>query len=357
MRASTLRTLRFLRTWLSGPGRVDEREVTVGSFPATVFSPVRGRRSGSTWVVLHGVTRPGRRHPQLLRFCRALTRAGGRVVVPEIRDWVELRLAPEQTVPAIRAVVDWIGGQEEGGVGLVGFSFGAPQALRAAAHPSLRDHISGVAGFGGYCDIHRAVRFQLTGRHEWRGEESRIDPDPYGRWIMAGNHLTDIPEHEGARDVAGALLRLATIAGDERIAADSPTMSEHREALREEIAPSRRELYDLLARAPVDSLDPLEALADSLSEAALRVTPLLDVRPHLEGLRGPVELIHGRHDRLIPYTESHRLAEALPKEARVRLTVTELFSHTEGRALRAGLAAAGEGWRFFSALRRVLGMA
>ncbi|MFP3948648.1 MAG: hypothetical protein ACLFWG_07945 [Longimicrobiales bacterium] len=308
--------------------------------------------------------------------------AGGRVVVPEIREWVELRLAPEHTVPAIRAVVTWIAERDRDRVGLVGFSFGAPQALRAAADPSLRDRIAGVAGFGGYSDIHRAVRFQLTGRHEWRGEERWLAPDPYGRWIMAGNHLTDIPEHEDAADVARALLRLAAIAGDERIPADSPIMEDHRAALRKDVAPPRQPLYDLLADGPPsrgaaglppessneptadhagkegegDLLGRLASLADSLGDAALRTTPLLDVRPHLAGIQCPVELIHGRHDRLIPCTESLRLAEALPENARVRLTVTELFTHTEDKSLGTGLGATREGWRFFSALRRVLGM-
>ncbi len=278
----------------------------------------------------------------------------------------------------MRGALDFLRGPANGAVGLVGFSFGAPQALRAAAHPSLRDRIEGVAGFGGYYDIHRAVRFQLTGRHRWQGEEQTLDPDPYARWIMAANHLTDIPGHEDAGDVARALRRLAAIAGDARIPSDSAEMGEHRLTLRDEVSPLRQDLFDLLAEGPrlVDSPEAgekspwrdrsrtgdgprsarLEALADALSDAALETTPLLDVRPHLHDLRCPVELLHGRFDRLIPYTESLRLAEALRDGTPVNLTVTELFSHTEGRSLGAGLRATREGWRFFTALRRVLGM-
>lgn len=376
MPASTLRSLGFLRTWLSGGGGGRQEEVEIPGegrrIPATVFVPDDVSLPGDgtpvgprpVWIVLHGVTRPGRRHEQLVRFCRALAGAGTTAVVPEIREWVELRLAPEHTVPTIRAAMDWL---DRGEAGLVGFSFGAPQALRAAAHPDLRDRVGGVAGFGGYFDVARTVRFQLTGHHEWRGEEERLDPDPYGRWIMAANHLTDVPGHQDAEDVARALWRLAAIAGDARIPSDAPEMAVHRRDLRPRVEESHRALFDLLARGPLgsesDSAEDrmprttrLESLAGELSRAALATAPLLDVRDHLAGIRCPVELIHGRFDRLVPYTESLRLAEAFPPGARVRVTVTRLFSHTEGRALLPGISGALEGWRFFAALRRVLGL-
>ena len=401
MPASTLRTLGFLRTWLADTDGGVRREVEIPgvdrTIPASVFLPddlsrrnagpiLPPDRSYPVWIVLHGVTRPGRKHEQLVRFCGALAGAGAVAVVPEIREWVELCLAPELTVPVIRSTVDWL---DRGEAGLVGFSFGAPQALRAAADPRLRERIAGVTGFGGYFDVERTVRFQLTGRHEWRGEEKWLDPDPYGRWIMAANHLTGVAGHEDAVDVARALRRLAAIAGDARIPSDSREMAEHRRELRTTVAASRRPLFDLLATRPGGDGSPpdgegregrepvggradsegdgepdpteirrarLESLARELSRAALAADPLLDVREHLGGIRCPVELVHGRFDRLVPYTESLRLAEAFPSGSRVRVTVTRLFSHTEGRSLIPGIAGALEGWRFFAALRRVLGM-
>lgn len=383
MPASTLRALRFVRTWLAGSrAPIEEREVEIPGegrrIPGTLFSsrrtvahaeaegdaPVLPRGSGrSGWIVLHGVTRPGRRHAQLVRFCRALAYAAGPVIVPEIPEWRELRLAPDVTVPTVRAAVDRLGGD---GAGLVGFSFGAPQALRAAADRELRTRISGVVGFGGYFDVHRTVRFQLTGYHEWKGVERRLVPDPYGRWIMAANHLTDVPGHEDADDVARALRELAAIAGDARIPSDAPEMAAPLRELRESVAPPRRPLYDLLAEGPGEegTGDPggtresrLEGMADELSRAALTMEPLLEVGEALRGIRCPVELIHGRSDRLVPYTESLRLAAAFPETTRVRVTITDLFAHTEGRSVVPSISGIREGWRFFAALRRVMGLA
>ena len=86
-------------------------------------------------------------------------------------------------------------------------NFGAPQVMIAAAHQDVADQLAGVIGFGGYCDVASMIRFQMTGRFDWEDATHRLRPDPYGRWIMGGNHLTSIPEYQNAQDVADALRR------------------------------------------------------------------------------------------------------------------------------------------------------
>ncbi|HYJ78781.1 MAG TPA: hypothetical protein VEW03_04210, partial [Longimicrobiaceae bacterium] len=68
---------RFLRTWLRGganPGvRAEEVEFPLGGGvrEATLYRPPgRGPRPG--WVVLQGLTVPGRRHPAMTRFARSV---------------------------------------------------------------------------------------------------------------------------------------------------------------------------------------------------------------------------------------------------------------------------------------------
>ncbi|MCA9738493.1 MAG: hypothetical protein KC645_12780, partial [Gemmatimonadetes bacterium] len=70
------RAMRYSRAWAGNPIPLREDEITVAagprSVPATLFVPARPRGPLPGWVVLHGLTRPGRAHPSLLRFCRAL---------------------------------------------------------------------------------------------------------------------------------------------------------------------------------------------------------------------------------------------------------------------------------------------
>jgi len=373
MISTPLSTLRFLRAWLARDAPVREEEVSCpsagGDLPATLFLRDRPRPSDPPWIVLHGITRPGRRHPELVRFARALAASPARVLVPEIRAWRELRLAPERTVPAVRAAVRYF--EEEGGgsrgsegggsgarPGLVGFSFGAPQAVLAALEPSLRGRLAGVAGFGGYCDLERTVRFHFTGAHEWEGTRRHLRPDPYGRWVIGFNYLTEVPEHAGAEDVSRALGKLASLAGEHRIDSWDPRHDPVKEELRDTIAPSRRSLFDLFAPPADERPDPEEAerLIPRLVRAGRGVTELLDPAPLLASPPCPVRLIHGRQDHLVPYTETLRLEESFPPGSDVRATVTGLFAHSGEHPFRAGLSTLREAWIFTRALGAILGM-
>lgn len=331
------RTVRYLSSWLGAGREVELRDVTLRrggtELDATWAVPRGAREPLGAWVVLHGLTRTGRGHAQLGRFVRALAASGSAVVVPEVPEWQALHLAPDATLPTVRAALDWMDEQPlvaGGRRGLLGFSFGAPQAVAASAHPSLRDRLDGVVAFGGYCDLERTVRFQLTGEHEWEGVRHHHRPDPYGRWIVAGNHLTDLPEHAGKEDAARALLELARKAGDVGVPSWDPSLRPTKEALRASVAPEHREIFDYLA-AP-DGTDPsgprAYELARALAEAATTHNPSMEVARRLKDVPGPVHLVHGRADHLIPYTEALRLGRALPERAVAQLTVTALFGHS-----------------------------
>lgn len=362
MSLPSLRTLRYLRTWIAGDGPVETREVTLQRdgrpLPASWTVPARARGPVGAWIVLHGLTRSGRDHAQLIRFTRALASSGSAVLVPEVPEWRALHLAPEATAPTIRAALAWM--EEAPEVrdtrrALVGFSFGAPQAIVASARPDLRDRLAGVVAFGGYCDLERTVRFHLTGEHEWEGVTRWHRPDPYGRWIVAGNHLTGVPAYREHDDVAAALLELARAAGDASLPSWDPSLDELKERLRREMEPDHRAAFDLLAPPGGGEVEPGPGaeLARSLTAAALRASPGMEVRSRLAEVPGPVHVVHGRNDHIIPFTEGLRLGRGLPGDALARLTVTALFGHSDqdpfpwARGVQESAA-------FFRALTRLL---
>jgi pimeloyl-ACP methyl ester carboxylesterase len=362
MPSPTLQALKYLRSWSSQQGDFLEEELTLDRgfdrVPATLFLPPG--RSGALpgWVVLHGITRPGRAHPSLLRFCRALTSTGAAVLLPEIPEWRELQLAPDRAVPTIRAAILALDARPEtqaGRTGAVGFSFGAPQVLIAARDPALRGHLSTVVGFGGYCHLRETLRFQFTGEFQDGDTTRRLRPDPYGRWVVGANYLTTVPGLEGAGDVTRALHSLATAAGERRIESWSPLYDPIKAELRAGIAPERRELFDLFA--PAGDREPdlprsLE-LVEALCSAAEATDPLLDPTRWMAEVQVPVHLVHGRQDHLIPFTETLRLKEALPT-GKTRTTITGLFAHSEGTRVGSALHGAAEGIHFLRALRAIL---
>lgn len=299
---------------------------------ATLVAPVGGRpRPG--WVVLHGITVPGRRHPVLTRFVRALASTGGVVLVPAVTSWQRLRIDPDVADVTIAAAAHHLTESPEvlpGGVGVIGFSFGATQALITASRPELGGTIRSVVGFGGYCDLRRTVRFMMVGEHEWNGVRYTADPDPYGRWIVAANYLTRARGYEGADDVARAASELAAEAGRRFVFAGDPAYDELKRHRRDRLRPGDRELWDLIA-PPSGERVPEAAgreLADRLVAAALEVHPQLDPGPFLPHLAPRVVLVHGHADVLIPFTETLRLQSHLEETGAPSVAITRLFAHS-----------------------------
>lgn len=332
------RTAKFLAAWVRGARGIREVETTlrVGGEEreATLYLPPGGRPAPG-WVVLHGLTVPGRRHLAMTRFVRALCASGAVVLVPDVPAWRVLRLdagAARETVEAGVLHLDGIPEVQPGGVGAVGFSFGATQVLMASADPAMRGHLRAVVGFGGYCDLGRMLRSLFTGEHEWQGERYTLDPDPYGRWIAVGNYLTRIPGFQGMQRVADAALELALESGRRGDWAWGPHYDGLKVELGRDFTGEERRIWETVAPltgVAVD-LDGARELAARFTEAALEHQPGLDPRPHLPHLHAKVVLSHGRQDRLVPFTETLRLTSMIPPAVNPSTTITGLFAHSAG---------------------------
>jgi dienelactone hydrolase len=359
-------TLRFLKQYArpnAGAVVVSDTTYARGTepLPASVYRPAGVTRTLPGWVVLHGLTRTGRQHPSLVRFAAAVASAGNLVFVPDIPEWRELRVAPAITVETIAAAVRALQQRADvrhDRVGIFGFSFGATQALIAASQPATAALLAGIASWGGYCDLQRLFRFGLTGLHDFGGATYQTRPDPYGAWIIAGNYLTEVPGHEDADAVADAVLALAREAGDRGLYAWEPVFDASKRRLREPLSARHRELFDMLApetgRDRTDEARVLQ-LADDLAGTVVRLEPLLEPRPFLPALAVPVVFAHGRDDRLIPFSETLRLARHVPPACIRSITITSLFQHSGGT--RSGLGPVGvtrEAARFLLLLHRVL---
>ena len=222
----------------------------------------------------------------------------------------------------------------------------------------IADQLAGVVSWGGYSDMGRILTFQMTGRHEWQGKEHTLTPDPYARWIVAGNYLPFVPEYREAQDVADALLHLAFEAGNRRVSSLSPSYDPLLKELATKIAPERKELFELFAPRSDQEIDIAAAsrMATRLTECATTVTPLLNPGPYLPKVLSEVHLFHGRTDSLIPYTETLLAQTLLPQHRIASSTITGLFEHSErGNRLSSVFQAFGEVTSLVRALNRVLG--
>ncbi len=366
MLRDVLRTARYARSWKTGADvatedvsidRCGEQIAATLVLPRAVSPPLAG------WVALGGMSCMGRHHPQLVRFSQALASSGAAVVVPEIPEWRSLSMAPRIVAPTIRGCIDFLRARSEvpsEKFGLIGFSFGAPQVAIAAARDDLKEHVAGIVLFGGYYCLERTMTCQLTGQHEWDGVDYRLRPDPFGGWVVGSNHLTNVPGYEDAGDVARALHELAKASSGLRIPAWDPRHDALIAKLRPALRPDHQRLFDLFAPPSTETpaeLDERRALALGLAEACRRSEPLLDPAADHASVHIPSQIIHGRGDRLIPFTEALRLMKGLPERARRALTVTALFNHSADHTPRGVLERTREGAKMLRAIHGLLASA
>ena len=358
--------IRFIRAYTSPEGAHVVAQPTTyrrgaEELPGLVYRPVSHRGPLPGWVVLHGLTRTGSAHPGLQRFAKAVAASGNLVFIPDIPEWRELRVAPAVTIDTIRAAVRALQQRDDvrhEHAGLLGFSFGATQALVAATDPGIAGMLHGIASWGGYCDLQSSFEFAMTGNHQLDGRHYHIAPDPYGTWVMAGNYLTRVPGHEGDGAIEKALHALAIEAGERGIYAWDPVFDASKLRARAHLRPAQRETFDALAPLTSTPREPRETdlqLAAQLAAAAILADPLLDPAPYLGALRLPTLIAHGRDDRLIPFTQSILLSRRLPADVVKQCTITGLFAHSGGTI--AGLGAgtrAVETVRFLRLLRALL---
>jgi len=357
------RTARYARSWKAGAD-VDAIEIEIDRegerVPATLIAPKEQPTPLPGWIALGGISCMGRHHPQLVRFARALASSGAAVLVPEIPEWRRLELAPSAVAPTIRGGIEYLKKRPDVArtpVGLIGFSFGAPQVAISAGRDDLGEDVGGIVLFGGYCSLEKTMTCQLTGEHEWDGLDYQLSPDPFGGWVVASNHLTRVPGLEDAGEVAAALYKLAEAASGQRISAWEPHHDGLIRELRGTIPQRHRRLYDLFATPSTEALaEPEERrqIAVELAETSRSIEPLLDPAPALAEVDLPTSLIHGREDRLIPFTEGLRLHEKLPSRIRRGLTVTAMFHHSADSSPSGITARALENFKMLRAIRGMI---
>jgi pimeloyl-ACP methyl ester carboxylesterase len=358
-----LRTGRYARSWRRGADiLVEDTDIDRDGtrVPATLMRPAGIDGALPGWIALGGVSCMGRHHPQLVRFAQALAASGAAVLIPEIPEWRELRLAPLAVAPTMRGCIDRLLAHPDvapAPFGLIGFSFGAPQVAIAASDGCLGESVAGIVLFGGYCSLERTMTCQLTGEHEWEGVEHQLSPDPFGGWVVAANYLTEVPGWEDAADVATALRRLANASSGQRISAWDPHHDALIGELRQTLPSRRRRLFDIFARpsgSPCQDRDESRQIAGLLAEACRRVEPLLDPVAALASVDLPTRLVHGRGDRLIPFTEGLRLHQGLSDRARRTLTVTRMFNHSADSAPTGIVDRARESLKMLGAIRGMI---
>jgi hypothetical protein len=297
------------------PQRLAHRFQVAGrSYAADLYVPRDGAKAAV--VLVPGVTPEGKDDPRLVAFAETMSRARFLVFVPDIATLRDLRVGPGDVTAIADAVEHLSRRAQVAEVGLVAISYAAGPALIAALEQRSRHRVSFLITIGGYYDIEAAATFFTTGRfresptHAWQ----RIEPNPHGKWVFLKSNLDKI---EDPRD--RALLREMA----ERKLRDLDADIGH---LTAQLGHEGKAVYALIANRDPDRVSGLiAALPHGIRSDMARLSPKAY---GLDSLLARLFLVHGRDDKIIPYTESLALRAAAP-ERRADLYIVRSLAHVD----------------------------
>lgn len=284
---------------------------------AELYEPAAGARAGV--VLVPGAAEAGKDDPRMVAFASALARSGFAVLVPELENVRRFQLRESDARQVADAFV-YMASQPtlapEGRAGFAGISYAVGPAVIAALEPDVRDHARFVMGIGPYYDLESTITYFTTGYYREPGGAWRYQkPMDYGKWaFIAGN--VDRFEHEGDRELLRAwAARLFTepASADEDLAAKL-------------VSPEAKALYALMRNRDPEAVPGLLAQLPASVQADLEGLSLAE--RDLSRLEARMIIVHGYDDTLVPYTESLKLAQALPA-GQARLTLVNGLNHVD----------------------------
>jgi dienelactone hydrolase len=315
-----------LASWTMVP--VAESDGTIpwrhGVLRSRVYTPQPGH--GRPILLVPGVHAAGIDEPRLVGFAREIAATGHPVITAQLDDLAHYMITTRTTDMIEDAALSVSSAADHGApgpIGMVGISFGGGLSVVAAGRPALRDRVEYVMAFGGHADLPRTLRYLCTGIQH---DGAVRPPHDYGLAIVLLGAADRVVPAAQAEPLRAAILsyleasRLAMI--DQAKAAVEFTRTE---ALAAGLDEPARTYMDYVIARDVAHLGPvlLPHVADLGGDPAL--SPARSPFP-----RGPVYLLHGIDDNVVPAIESTLLARDLSaRGVSVHVLLTPLITHAE----------------------------
>lgn len=184
--------------------------------------------------------------------------------------------------------------------------------------PDVGRNVRFVFGLGGYYDLREVVNFYATGWIDPPGPmRCRMEADPYARWVLLNSMIPELDDPSD-RNALQDMVRRKLDDFDASI-----------QDLAKGLSPRAQALLTLLT-GPLEPQEEVDALLaklpagvhEYLADLNLATANLADFRPN-------AILLHSRNDPIFPYSQSLKLAEALPD---ARALISE-FGHVEFRRI------------------------
>lgn len=269
---------------------------------------------GGALLLVPGFTPEGKDDRRVAELARSLARARFLVMVPEVPGSRALRVRLEDVDTLADALRHLRASRPEAArsaIGAVAISYAVGLTALAALEVAEEAPLDFLVSVGGYYDTTAVVTYATTGRFRPPGGRwQRDEPLDAAKWIFLATNAV-VLEDESDR-------RLLQDLGRRCFDVCEPDV----ESLERQLGRGGRALLALVINREAARVPSLVA---ALPEAARDQMARLSLAGHdLSPLEGRLILVHGRRDPLVPYSESMRLARAVPGS---ELFLIDGFSH------------------------------
>ncbi|MDX1710410.1 MAG: alpha/beta hydrolase [Rhodovibrionaceae bacterium] len=300
---------------VQGPGR---------RTTADLYHP--GGEARGRIILVHGFTPHGKNDARLVALAESLARVGFLVMTPDLPGSKATRISEADAQRLADALVH-LAERDEPGVpktrpGLFAISYAVGLAVQASAEPRARERLGVLVSLGGFYDTRAVIRFITTGRHRDPLSGAQLDaaPRPASKWLFLAGNAAALKDARDRRLLTRIAWRKLEDPGSRIDDLTAGLSAEGGRVLELIVNDDPVRVDGLIARLP----ERMRAQMQRLSPSAY----------DLSHLAGRLILIHGREDRMIPYTQSVAFARAVEQS---ELFLIPDFSHIDP----AGVSLAG----------------
>jgi dienelactone hydrolase len=296
-----------------------------GMLKARAYQPYK--EAGRGILLVPGVHAAGIDEPRLVGFARDLAAMGHPVLTVELPDLARYAITP-RTTDMIEDAAAWMMRRAEyhgrdGRIGMLGISFGGGLSIVASARPAISNGVAFVMAFGGHGDLPRTLKYLCTGIQP---DGTARPPHDYGLAIVLLGAADRVVPAAQVAPLRAAILSYLEASRLDMV--DKPKAAlEFARATRlaVDLAEPARTYMNYVNARDVARLGPvlLPHVVDLGGDPAL--SPARSPFPH-----GPVYLLHGTEDNVVPAIESTLLGRELSaRGVPVHVLLTPLITHAE----------------------------
>ena len=279
-----------------------------GEGTADLILPGGSGKHSAVIFFLGVVVNPPREDERVIGLAEGLARAGMVVMMPWSETQLQQRIVPEDIDDLVWAFqyLSALDSVDPERVGMGGICTGASMAMVAAQDERIRDSVRFVNFFAGYYDAYDFFK-AIASRSRFHGDYvASWDTDSLTLQVLR-NHLIDGLTDDADRDLLIRIFR------DREAGAEADVGS---------LSPEGAAVYRLVKGVPFEEFDGLiSQLSPKTTEFLRRISPSTNI----DQIKARVLVMHDRADRLVPFEESRRLAEAMGDRAGTYYTEFSLF--------------------------------